>query len=150
MFAIKLCGVVIIVAASTFIGFCKSRALTSRSKKLTLLLDGINNLYENIEQGGCELDKAVKSSFEKCDFLSFKNGKCICEDNDLTNDKAYIEEFFQSLGFSVKKAECERINAFVIKLKNHIKDAENDVAQKCKVYQAMGICVGLTIAILLI
>ncbi len=150
MLVIKLLGVIGIVISSTCIGISKSRSLTARCKKLSLFLEGVNALYESIDQGGCELEDAIKLSFKKCDFLSFQKSECICDDNDLKSDKEYIEDFFKNIGFSVKKVECERINTFVLKLKNYIKEAENDVSQKARVYKSIGICVGLTIAILLV
>ncbi len=150
MFVVKIFGIVLIVFSCAFIGFLKSYALTSRCKKLSLILDGVNILYENIEQSGNELHIAIENSFEKCSFLKCENGMFICHDIDLKKDKSLIEEFFISIGSSTRKIECDRINNFKIKLKTHIRDAENDYEQKGKLYGTLGICIGLAIAILLI
>lgn len=151
MFIIKLFGIFLIIIVGSAAGFLKSLSIKNRSKKLSLFCDGLNTLYEYVEQGGCELDAAIKNSFLKCAFLQQKNGRFLCFDNDLTaDDKALIDNFFDTLGLSAKKAECGKINGFKLKMKMQLKDAENDVSQKSKIYQTFGICIGLTIGILLI
>ncbi len=150
MFIVKLAGIVLITFSCAIIGFLKSNALASRYKKLLLLLDGVNTLYENIEQGGNTLDIAIKNSFKDCDFLRCEKGMFTCADADLKKDKILIEEFFCKLGSSTKKVECDRINNFKIKLKAQLKNAQNESEQKGKIYGTLGICIGLTIAILLI
>lgn len=151
MFIIKLFGIFLIVIASAAAGFLKSLSIKNRSKKLSAFCDGLNTLYEYVEQGGCELDAAIKNSFLKCAFLQHKNGRFSILDNDLTaDDKAMIDEFFETLGLSAKKAECDKINGFKLKIKKQLKDAENDVSQKSKIYQTFGICIGLTLGLLLI
>ena len=108
-------------------------------------------LYEYIEQEGCELSVAIKNSFSKCDFLSFEKQKIHCNDNDLQAEESQeIENFFSCLGSSVKKTECDRIVDFKLKIQKIYTAAENDVSQKCKVYQSIGICIGLAVGILLI
>ncbi len=150
MFIIKAIGVFLIVVSSALIGLLKSRSLQERRKKLGLLLDGTNIFLNYIQQGECELEIAIKNAFLKCNFLNLNGKKILCCDNDLKNDKALIEDFFRVLGNSTKMIECNRINQFKIKLKSRLNEAENDVAQKVKIYQILGICIGLTIGILLI
>ena len=151
MFAIKMLGISLIVTASAVTGFLKSSSLTARCKKLSVVCEGADALYEYIDQGGCELDTAIKNAFSKCDFLNFKNGKIFCCDGDLkSEDKSVISDFFSSLGASAKKAECDRIINFKLKMKTHLKQAQNDEIQKSKIYRVLGICTGLTVGILLI
>ncbi|MBQ8267108.1 MAG: stage III sporulation protein AB [Clostridia bacterium] len=151
MLLFKISGIFLIVIVCGAAGFLKSLSIKNRSKKLSAFCDGLNTLYEYIEQGGCELSIAIKNSFSKCVFLQHKNGRFLCLDNDLTDDdKTMINGFFNTLGLSVKKAECDRINGFKLKMKTHLKEAENDVLQKSKIYQTFGICIGLAIGILLV
>ena len=151
MLTIKLIGIVLIVFASTLAGFLKSRSLLNRSKKLLLLLDGVNMLFEYVEQEGCELSEAVKNSFCKCDFLNLKeNIDLSCESDLKKDDKLEIVSFFSLLGSGVKKLECDRIINFKAKVKSLHSAAEKDVLQKCRIYQTFGICIGLSIGILLI
>lgn len=150
MFIIKIFGVVLVVASSSIIGFLKSRSLVERNKKLLLLSDAVNTFYNYIEQGGFELDFSIKNAFSKCNFLTFGHNEILCNDSDLKKDKSLIEEFFVRLGNSTKKVECDHINHFILKLKTVLVDAQNDVTQKSKVYQTLGVCVGLTIGILFI
>lgn len=150
MFSIRVLGVLLIFIACSFAGFLKSKALYQRRKKLSLLLDGTAALYNYIDQGEFELEFAIKNAFEKCRFLNFSGSDILCEDVDLKKDKNLIEEFFFGLGCATKKIECEHINRFIIKLKTHLKDADDDVISKSKIYQILGICSGLLIGILVI
>lgn len=147
----KFFGIFLIVAVCSAFGFLKSLSLKKRCKKISAFCEGLNTLYECIEQGGCDCDTAVKNSFSKCEFLHCKDGSFICLDNDLkSDDKAMIDDFFSALGLSVKKAECDRINVFKLKMKSVLKECENDISQKSKIYQTFGICIGLVMGILLI
>lgn len=150
MLAVRMSGIALIVFSCAFIGFLKSHNLATRYKKLLLLLDGANTLYENIEQCGNTLDVAIKNSFGQCGFLKCEKGLFVCIDADLKKDKFLIEEFFKGLGSSTQKTEFDRINSFKVKLKTHIKEAQNDSEQKGKIYATLGVCTGLIIAILLI
>lgn len=151
MFLFKFSGIILIVVACGVAGFLKSFSIKSRYQKLSAFCDGLDLLYEYVELGECELDKAVKNAFYKCDFIHSNNQKTLCKDCDLTcDDVQAINSFFASLGFSSKKAECDRINSCRIMMKKRFKDAEHDVTQKCKLYQTFGVCIGLTIGILLI
>ncbi|MBR3969193.1 MAG: stage III sporulation protein AB [Clostridia bacterium] len=152
MMIFKLLGLVMITVSSAIIGFLKSRSLTARRKKIELVYDATGILYEYINQGGCELDYAIKEAFTKCVFLQVEKGKYSCDgDRDLTDeDKALINDFFKGIGRSVKSVECDRINAFSTKIKSKLNDAQKDCEQKCKVYQTFGVCAGLIIGILLI
>lgn len=152
MMIFKILGVVMIAVSSALIGFLKSRSLMLRCKKIELVYDGTAILYECINQGGCELDCALKNAFLKCDFLQFEKGRYSCNnDSDLTDDdKALINDFLKEVGKSVKSVECDRINAFRIRVKSRFDEAQKNCAQKCKVYQTFGVCIGLIIGILLI
>ncbi len=151
MLTFKVLGMLLIVSACSMIGFLKGQTLKNRCKKLSLFCGGLNVFYEYIQQGGCELDKAIKSSFDKCDFIYSSNGDTFCYDNDLSPaDKAIIDEFFMSLGRSAKKSECDRIRLCEINMQKRLAEAENEKAQKCKIYGTFGVCIGLAIAVLLI
>ena len=150
MLIVKLIGISLIFLSCAFTGFLKRNALAARLKKLLLLFDGVNILYENIEQGVNTLDIAIKNSLGNCGFIKCEKRFFICTDSDLKKDKYIIEEFFCGLGSATKRIECDRINNFKIKLKTQIKDAQIESEQKGKIYGTLGICLGLAIAILLI
>ena len=151
MWIIRLIGAALIVASSALIGFLKGNTLAERYKKLSAIYDGVNTLYEYVERGGCELEKAVKNSFLSVKFLQFKDNVFSCDDKSLTKeDNELLNSFISTLGLSVKKTECDKINNFKIKLKTHINDAKTNYAQKGKIYQSFGICIGLVLAVLLV
>ncbi len=151
MLAIKLLGIILIVISCSAAGFMKSLSVKARSRKLLMFCDGLDALYAYIEQGGCELYTAINSSFLKCGFICYENKNTVCCDNDLNReDKTLIDEFFASLGHSTKKAECDRISACRISMQKRLNEAERDTAQKCKLCEIFGICIGLTIGIFLI
>lgn len=151
MLFIKCAGLLIVVCSCAFIGFLKSRLLSERYEKLLQIYDGVNMLYECVEKGGCELSTAVKSSFCNAKFLSFENEVLFCADSGfMDRDRELINSFFSTLGSSVKKVECDKINNFKLKLEMHIQEAKNAFLQKGKIYQTFGICIGLALAVLLI
>ena len=151
MSAIKSTGVLLIVVSFAMAGFFKSRSIKARAKKLSALCDGLDLLFEYIEQSGSTLEVALGVAFSKCDFLEFQKTAALCHDNDLTaDDKAAITDFFASLGHSAKKAECDRIQSFKSVMTRRARVALEEAPQKCKLWQTMGICTGLVIGILLI
>ena len=151
MLWVKLFGIFLIVTVCSATGFLKSISIKNRSKKLSMFCDSLNVLYEYIEQGGYELQVAIENSFSKCDFLQHKNGTSLCVDNDLKQEeKALVDDFFKGLGTSSKKAECDRIKGFKLKMETYLKESENDALQKGKMYQTFGVCIGLAIGILLV
>lgn len=151
MLLFKILGIFLIVVTCATVGFLKSFSIKTRCKKLSSFYERLNTLYEYVESGGCELEKALKNSFFACDFLSFQKDGIYCYDNDLTKeDKALIDEFFLSLGHSVKKVECDRIKEFATTVKTRLKQAENEAAQKSKIYQTLGICTGLALGVFFI
>ena len=148
---VKLAGVLLVVLSCSLAGFFKSRCILLRVKKLSLFCDGTDLLFEYIQQGNCELKTALKTAFIKCEFINFEKTEANCCDNDLiAEDKQLINDFLHSLGYSSKKAECDRIKSFSSLMQKRLKQAENDMAQKSKIYQTFGICIGLAIGILLI
>lgn len=148
---LKFTGVLFIIISSSLIGFLKSRSLTLRHKKLLRLSGGLNLFYEYVEQGSFEIYTAVANAFNDCKFLEIKREKIICTDTDLTAEQqSEINDFFKLMGTGFKKEECDRIKNFEIYVKGQLKNAENDVNQKCRLYQTFGVCLGLMLGILLI
>ncbi len=151
MLIVKILGLLLVVAVCSFLGFLKGQSLKLRCKKLSLFYDGLNIFYEYIEQGGCTLAKAIKASFDKCDFIYYKGNDTFCYDNDLNaGDRGLIDEFFISLGHSAKKTECDRIRLCSIAVQKRLKEAQAESEQKSKIYLTFGVCIGLGIAVLLI
>lgn len=150
MLIFKILGLLLVVASSAYIGLLKEHSLCLRHRKLLVLADAVNALYNCIDQGEFELKTAIKNSCLMCDFLLLKDSIIQCNDKDLNKDKALIEDFFASLGRSTKKVECERINTFKIKLNANINDAKNEIEQKGRLYKILGVCIGLVIAIFLV
>lgn len=151
MLAFRLIGVILIVFVCSATGFLKGLSVKMRCKKLSLFCGGLDTLYEYIEQGEFGLNDAIKRAFVKCGFITFYGGEYVCRDSDLNReDKVLITEFFASLGHSVKKVECDRIKSFSSNIKKLLKEAESETVQKSKIYQTLGVCVGLTLGILLV
>ncbi len=142
MLVLKFSGLILIITACSLMGFLKGQSIRQRCKKLSFFCDGLDTLYEHISNGGAELNVALKKSFDKCDFLN---------DADLNRqDKTIINELFTSLGHSAKNIECDRIRLCGITMQKRLKAAEQDMAQKCKIYSTFGVCIGLGLAVLLI
>lgn len=151
LFFIKSMGVFLVVASFSFAGFLKAASLRARSKKLLLFCDGLHLLKEYIEIGSETLQETMEKSFRKCEFIKIQNSNIFCNDKDLSaQDNAAINEFFSSIGFSAKKTECEKINNFMLNIGERFEEAKNVAAQKCKIYQTFGVCIGLVVGIFLV
>lgn len=151
MILVKALGLFLVVSVCSLIGFLKGQSIKSRYKKICTFCGGLDDFYEYIEQGDCDLKKAIKNAFDRCDFLYHSNQSTFCYDNDLNGeDKAIIDSFFLSLGHSAKKAECDRIKLCKIKMQKRQAEAEGEMNQKCKIYNTFGVCIGLGLAVLLI
>ncbi len=142
MSVLKIIGLILVVAVCSLLGILKGQTIKERYKKLRLFCEELDDFYKYIEQENCELDAAIKKSFDKCDFLNDADLNC--------QDKSMINDFLNSLGHSPKKAECDRIKCFAVTAQRQLKEAEYDMVQKCKIYSTFGICIGLGLAVLLI
>lgn len=151
MWVFKTAGVALVVLSCSMFGFCKSRSVSARAKKLLLFCGGLDMLFEYVEQGSLELEPAIKKAFIKCSFINKQQSGFVCVDGDLNpEDKDIITDFLSKLGFSAKKAECERIRALKNVMQKCAQTAHDEAAQKCKLWQIFGICAGLMLGILLI
>ena len=151
MWVFKASGVALVVLSCSMFGFCKSRSVSARAKKLSLFCGGLDLLFEYVEQGSLELEPAIEKSFAKCSFINKQQSGFVCVDCDLSSeDKDIITDFLSKLGFSAKKAECDRIAALKIVMQKRAQAAYDETAQKCKLWQSFGICIGLMLGILLI
>ncbi len=149
--AVKVAGIIICVLSATLFGFLKGVSLKSRVKKLRQLSLALDTLYEHINYGEIPLEEALKKSFYSCDFIKLRGFSVTFQDSDFdAEERQIINEFFVCLGRSGKKAECERIKATAAILRKKEIQANNTVAEKAKLWQTGGVCIGLTIGILLI
>lgn len=149
--AVKMAGIIICVISATLLGFLKGVSLKSRVKKLQQLGQALDTLYEHINYGEIPLEEALKRSFYNCDFIKLHGSSVAFRDTDFDIDeRQIIIEFFARLGRSGKKAECERIKATAAILRKKEAQANNTAYEKAKLWQTGGVCIGLTIGILLI
>lgn len=147
----RAAGAVLVALSCSMLGLYKSRSVSARAKKLLLFCNGLDELFEYIEQQTLELEPAITKAFEKCDFIKKQKVKFLCIDADLnTEDKDIINNFLISLGFSAKKTECDRIKALKSVIEKRTQAAFNEKGQKCRLWQAFGVCTGLILGILLI
>lgn len=151
MSVFKAVGIILVLGTCFLCGFSKSSSVLNRHKKMLLFCEGLNNLYEYIEQENGELETVLKNAFIKCDFLSFENGNISVRDGDLTaEDRRVIKDFLVQLGSSAKKFDCDRIKSFEKITKQQLCNSEKDTKQKSKIYITFSLCIGFTVAILLI
>lgn len=148
---VKITGISIFLLCSILFGFSKSHTLRMRELKLRKFYNGLDKLYEYISGGYENLEKALRFSFDDCDFIKVNASKSFCRCQELTSDDInFINNFLCSLGRSCKKAECERIRLCENTILKRIQQAENECDQKCRLWQSLGICIGLTVSILFI
>ena len=151
LWIIKLTGIITVLLSCSLIGFYKSFSLKQRLIKIQSLTAALNTLYEHINYGDKELPEAMKFLTAQCPFLEISGGAAYCQDSDLTDEEnKLINDFFLTLGRNGKQAECERIKAFKGILADRKSTLQQDSAQKSRLWQTGGVCIGIAAAIMMI
>lgn len=151
LWTIKLTGIVTVLLSCTLFGFYKGFSIRQRLIKIQKLTAALDNLYEHIKYGEKELPEAFKLLSFQCSFLQINGGTAHCKDNDLSEEEnELINDFFDSLGKNAKQAECERIAAFKKTLDTRLAGARLECAQKSRLWQTGGVCIGIAAAIMMI
>ena len=148
---IKMFGILLVTLCPILFGFFKSFMLTMRCRKLFGFCEGLDTLGGCIKNGSCELKNALKKSFGKCDFIKIDKTKAFCSDCDLSaQDIQIINDFLSALGRGTREYEYNRILCFKSDIQKIARQLENEQKASCRLWQTGGICIGLTLGILLI
>lgn len=141
MWQFKIAGFVIVIIATSAIGFLKSQQLKLRHKRLCAFRNGLLELKEHIRLGSGELERILKQSFD-IDYTDFIH----LEKEDIE----ILQDFFHKVGMSDSLAEAKRCELYINLLTPRIKSAKEKYAQLGKLYRNIGIMSGLFICIFFI
>lgn len=135
---IKIAGFVLIILATSAIGFSKANQLNLRHKKLCNLIKEISVLKEYIRLHGGEAETLFKKCFSEypvnCSFLN-------------KGDIEITEDFFENIGLCDTKTEYERCELYIDLLKLRANDAKASYDQLNRLYKSIGVLSGILICI---
>ncbi len=137
----KTIGFVLIISASSFIGFLKSNELLLRYKRLCEIEKNIAELKSRIRLHSGELERLLLSSFGEYP-ISYAYLK--------KEDIEILEDFFENLGKADTKTECEKCELYIKLINDKIKAANAHYQEVGKLYKNIGIFSGIFICIFLI
>lgn len=164
---IKLFGSVLIVLATTGIGFTMGRDLKIRLdnlryiKKLMLMLRGeIKYLKAPLDEAFYNVGKRAKAPFnfffhniaseiENLECESFYEIWCTHIDKELTKiklnrrDCQTLKRVGEHLGYMDKEMQLGMIDLYVEQLEDDIKQSKESVDEKIRVYHCLGIATGI-------
>ena len=142
----KLCGSVMVVAASFTAGYMKSYELRQRRRRLADLCRGLTSLKERIRMGGGEIERLVTESFKngliKADGGFSVDGRWLDE-----KDVALIYEYLTDIGMTDSESEYNRTELYIKLLSKNRDEAEEKCVELCRVYNAAGLLGGIFICI---
>lgn len=171
---IKLLGCVIILAASTGIGFIYAESFKKRTKQLNELQRCIHQLQNEIVYAHNPLPEAIlnvanrsinpiKDIFEEVSFLllknkvdnvyeAFKSGLSNKKSNlNLKKDDAnLLLDLSKSLGETDIEGQQRVFSLVLENIKKHIKNSELSMDKNVKMYRYLGFSLGAMIVIILV
>lgn len=148
---IKFGGFLLILTASTLIGFCKSLSLSERVERLKRICVSFLSLEQRIRLDGGEIDRLLKESFSGCDTLSFSEGKIVVNDSGiLREDAALMYEYLAAAGMADTTAECGRAELYRSFFEERYSQADKKKKELSKLYQTVGFLGGVLVIILLL
>ena len=141
---IKLCGMVLLLTASTAIGYLRAFLLERRARKLQEFEKCITELKERIYFDGGEISRLLKSTFGGKDLIEVHNDRVkLCNCGITVEDAAVLEEYFAKLGAGEGENECARAKLYLTLLEKQRKEAEQKVAELSRLYRILGFSAGI-------
>ncbi len=143
----KALGLFLVFSACSLMGFYMGVGLKKRSGKLNSICISLSKLSRLVSLGVGELGELIKSSFEG-EILSVENGKIMLNKSYLSSeDIKLFEELLKEMGISDRQSECERIDTYKTLFEKQLKIAEERDKQLFKLYNSLGVLIGLAVCI---
>ena len=151
MWILKFSGCLLIAFTGTAYGFLKAHRLQMRAKQLEYICNQMCTLKSYLQMGNSELERLFQICFnDKSIFQVDKDRITVISGELLKEDKSVIEEFFSQLGENSVLGELERIDVYYELLMGKREQAKQNAQNEAKLWQTMGICIGLAGSIFLI
>ena len=146
---LKLIGILTIISVSTLYGLRAAGKLSSRRKNLELYIRLIGETEDKIR---CR--KGLEDIFSQglaAELLEYENYTVQFKKDGLkSSDTELLNEFFSLIGFGDIKSQTELCRTYMELLGKKEKEAEQETAQKAKLYSILGFFFGLFAAVMLI
>lgn len=163
---IKILGCILLVAATTLIGFKKSQRLYKRRNILNDFLVFLDALATNIRYSTDELSvilsksedsfgRAVYNSYKEINGSFFERWKKSVADISggyslKHEDKQLLCSFGEKLGITDVEGQLKHIELYRGLAEAHLEDSRKDIAEKSKLYRIMGFFAGTAAALVII
>jgi len=171
---IKLLGSLMVLIASTGIGLLAGERKKERRKQLKELLLHMKVLYGEIEYGRTALPevleivasrnqgdmtaffRTVATELSKMQGESFHTIWKRCMESELTatslqkKDRILLEGLGENLGFLDQKMQLTTITHYMMSLEAAIEEADNEVKEKVRLYNLLGVLGGIFIMLVML
>lgn len=134
----KTIGFALIIFTTSAIGFSKAQSLSLRHKKLCKLISEISLLKEHLRLHGGEKE----TLFKKC-FSEYPVSHAALNKDDIQT----LDDFFNNMGSSDTKTECERCELCLNILKTQADEARDKERELARLYKNIGVLSGVLICI---
>lgn len=154
---LKLIFCIMIICTSTFVGFSFSHRLHSRKTVLEHFVKELNCCMTQMRYSSSSLAQIFSSSFGAFRFSDDRSFSSQFDEMLKSYDKVLTKEdmkilhsLSESIGTADIQCELSNINMHISMLQQNIKDAENNILLKSKLYKTLGLSFGLVLSILLV
>ncbi len=149
MSTFKIIGLLLVFSSSSFLGFYKSNRLLKRCEALSELCISLDKLAKCIKCGTSNLQELLTLCFNNKVFLTQKG--CILNDDRLSkDDKKLFEKLISEMGISNKESEIKNVSLYNALFRKKLKEAEQDAERLAKLYNSLGMLIGVSVCIFLI
>lgn len=147
----KLMGIIAVFLSCVSFGFFKSFELIKQRKLLLNIHKGMKSLESGINYSKAELHRLLVEAFGDIGEIEIKGNKAYIKKGTLKNkDYQMICEFLSGLGTLDTKSEVNRIKLYIKLVSDALSEAEVNQNKGVKLWQTVGISVGLGLVIILV
>ena len=146
----KTFGAVFITLSCWGYSAFKSFALKEKRDKMRNFLLGLESFQNSIRISSEETIPLFKKCFEDYKLFDINEKIMPFKDSFFDKDMDIINEFLSGIGNSDREGECERIKAYKEILNGRYKIICEEYKNKSKVWQTVGLSLGITVALILI
>lgn len=146
------CGVVI--ACSTFVGFCLSRRSKNKCNLYSNLLSFYSAYVTNLDYRQLTVKRLIEEKQYDKEFMQIADHYLYGKENSITwlsnDEQRYVEDFFRLLGKSDAVSQKKELVFYETFFKRRYEESEQQYKSKGTLYKRLGVLIGLLVSILLI
>lgn len=165
---IRWIGFIMIVCGSTGSGLLLASAVRNEMRLCRALYTAVSAMKWEIASRHTPLNELLLTASDELptplsemfrdltvrdvsDSLSAKASALLCRSNELPYAlKQILASFFRDLGMQDVEAQSQALELALRRLDELLDEITRDRAARCRIYQTLGVCAGLSLAIILI